>query len=243
MNIFGKKKAKAPQAPRLIDSIQQLRDAQNKLDLREKHLEKQSMEARNQAKEKLKLKDKKGALFLLKRSKMIDSQINQIHGKKLNLEVQIGALESAASNRDIFNVMKLSNEVLKHETAVTNVDAVGDLMAEIEDTISDANEVNEELSRPIGAQMDDDELTRELEEMEQESIDQDLLSVPDVPISIPTKIPTSTATVVPPVISASTPPSTTTTITNSSSSTTRSRPAIDEKEARELQELEAAMAI
>jgi charged multivesicular body protein 4 len=242
MNIFGKKKAKPAQAPRLIDSIQQLREAQSKLDLREKHLEKQATEARSQAREKLKLKDKNGALFLLKRAKMIDTQITQLHGKKLNLEVQVNALESAASNRDIFNVMRTAKDVLKQETATTSADAVNALMADIEETILDADEVNDELSKPIGRQIDEDELAKELEDMEQEAIDEDLLAVPDVPITVPRPQPTNvTSTTVPPVLATS--PSLPSTTTTSTASTSRSRPAIDEKEARELQELEAAMAM
>ncbi len=58
MNLFGKKKA-AP-APKLNDSIQQLREAMTALDKREKHLEKQREATIADAKKKAKAKDKRG---------------------------------------------------------------------------------------------------------------------------------------------------------------------------------------
>ena len=118
MNLFGKKKA-AP-APKLSDSINMLREAQNTLEKRERHLEKQVVVAREQAKEKLKAKDKRGAIHLLKRSKLIETQINQIYGKKANIDIQIMALESAASNKEIFEVMKAGKDALKIATASTS---------------------------------------------------------------------------------------------------------------------------
>jgi hypothetical protein len=77
--------------------------------------------ARNDAREKLKAKDKRGAIHLLKRSKLIETQINQIYGKKANLDVQIMALESAASNREIFDVMRAGKDALQMATQYTSV--------------------------------------------------------------------------------------------------------------------------
>jgi hypothetical protein len=61
------------------------------MEKREKHLEKQVIQAREQAKEKLKAKDKRGAIHLLKRSKLLETQINQIYGKKANIDIQVRA--------------------------------------------------------------------------------------------------------------------------------------------------------
>jgi N-acetyl-gamma-glutamylphosphate reductase len=95
---------------------------QNTMEKREKHLEKQVILAREQAKEKLKAKDKRGAIHLLKRSKLLETQINQIYGKKANIDIQIMALESAASNKEIFDVMKAGKDALKLATAHTSDD-------------------------------------------------------------------------------------------------------------------------
>lgn len=117
MNLFGKKKA-AP-APKISDSINMLKDAQLTLEKRERHLEKQVVATRDQAKEKLRAKDKRGAVHLLKRAKLLETQINQIYGKKANIDIQIMALESAASNKEIFDVMRAGKDALKMATAHT----------------------------------------------------------------------------------------------------------------------------
>lgn len=74
---------------------------------------------REQAKDKLRAKDKRGAIHLLKRAKLVETQINQIYGKKANIDVQIMALESAASNKEIFDVMRAGKDALKIATANT----------------------------------------------------------------------------------------------------------------------------
>lgn len=61
MNLFGKKKKAAP---KLSDSIHQLRDALNVLDKREKYLEKQMNTCVADAKRKMKAKDKRGSLVV-----------------------------------------------------------------------------------------------------------------------------------------------------------------------------------
>lgn len=122
----GKKKA-AP-APKLGDSINMLREAQVTLEKREKHLEKQVAAAREAAKEKLKAKDKRGAIHLLKRSKLLETQINQIYGKKANIDIQIMALESAASNKEIFEVRRAQMQGPTGGNAVASVVALCSLV-------------------------------------------------------------------------------------------------------------------
>jgi len=237
MNLFGRKKKEAP-PPRLAESIQSLREAQQMLDKREKHLEKQCADARAGAKDKLRAKDKRGAIYLLKRSKMIETQINQIYGKRQNLDVQIMALEGAASNKEIFDVMKSGKVALQSATASTKVEDVENVMADVADAISDADEVNDALAQPIGPLMDEDELENELKAMQGEMDDQQLLDVPAVPISSVRPITTPTAvttpTTVPTMPSAPTRP---VVVTNP----TAPKPRLDDKEARELKELEAIM--
>src|SRR5690348_5231502 len=65
------------------------------------------------------------------------------------------ALESAASNKEIFNVMRAGKDALKQATVDTDVDKVADVMEDITESIQMADEVNEQLSQPIGPQMDE----------------------------------------------------------------------------------------
>jgi charged multivesicular body protein 4A/B len=56
---------------------------------RETHLQKKIKAQLLDAKNKSQLKDKKGALFALKRKKMYEGEINKINGARMTLEQQV----------------------------------------------------------------------------------------------------------------------------------------------------------
>merc|ERR1712187_773669 len=87
--------------------------AVSQLDKREVHLEKKIQVCLNNAKAKSKRRDKKGALFELKKKKQLESQLQSIQGKKLNLETQIMALEDAHMNKEVLKVMKKGADAIK----------------------------------------------------------------------------------------------------------------------------------
>ncbi len=64
---------------------------------RHEHLEKQQERLVVEAKTKLAKKDKKGAMFSLKKKAMLQKQIDTIMGTIMTMETQKCALESAAT--------------------------------------------------------------------------------------------------------------------------------------------------
>merc|ERR1719296_292331 len=114
MNLFGKAKPKANSGPpvNMQQSIQKLRIASENLDKRATHLEKQIGQCLAIAKQKSAAKDKRGALFQLKRKKMFEKQVEQIEGKKMGLEMQIMAMESAAGNTEVIDAMSSGAKTL-----------------------------------------------------------------------------------------------------------------------------------
>ena len=54
-----------------------------------------------------------GALFQLRRKKMFDKEIDQIYGKRTNIEIQVMALRGAASNKDVLSAMRVGRDALK----------------------------------------------------------------------------------------------------------------------------------
>jgi len=229
------------------------------LEKREKHIEKQSAVCREEAKAKLRSKDKRGALFLIKRAKLYDQQITQLYGKRSNLDIQIMALEGAASNSEIFKVMNVGRQALKQATSSVDVDVVGDLMEDLNESLQANEEINDALAQQIGPAMDEEELNAELEEMEQEMVDKDLLAVGAMPQSTAVQqqrrekesVREEKAATIPslpprPLVSASgavAPSSSGGGSTNGSvgGGVGRKPHQLDDKEARELKELEALM--
>lgn len=169
LSLFGKKKSKESKAPSMQQSVGEMRGAAELLDKRNAHIEKQMAACLAKAKLKSKNKDKKGALFELKRKKLFEKQIEQNDNKKMALETQIMALESAASNQVIFQAMQSGKNAMNAELKRNNVEDVEEAIEDIHETMEQANEVNEALANAnFGPEVDEEDLDDELADLEAE---------------------------------------------------------------------------
>lgn len=106
------------------------------------------------------------------------------------IETQREALENANTNAAVLDTMKNAKDALKKSHKDMDVDNVHEMMDDIAEQNDIANEISNAISTGIVAPgVDEDELARELEELEQEGLDSELLNVgpapadklPDVP--------------------------------------------------------------
>ncbi|CAJ0761100.1 17302_t:CDS:2, partial [Entrophospora sp. SA101] len=114
------------------------------------------------------------ALMALKRKKQYESQIEKISGTRMTMETQMMAIESASVNLETIKAME----------------KVDDTMDSIREQMDLADEISNAISAPmLGADLiDDDELTAELDELEQEVLDSQLLGAEAPPFIAP-KVP------------------------------------------------------
>ena len=138
------------------------------------------------AKEKSKRGDKKGAMFELKRKKMFEKQVESMFGKRVNLETQIMALQNAAANKEVLQAMKVGQQAIAANVNDKVVDEVADVMDAINDNVALIDEVDQALSQPVGLQMDEDEIMKELDDLEEEEATREHM---DDDIVVPTKSP------------------------------------------------------
>jgi len=190
--MFGKTAEKAP-TPQ--EAIQKLLEIEDLLRKRQDVLEKKIDEELHTAKQNG-LKNKRLALQALKRKKRYEQQLNQIDGTLTTLEYQREALENAQTNTEVLKSMGFAAKAFKSAHLELDVDKVQDLKDDIAEQQELANEISNVISSPIGVDMtDDDELMRELEELEQENLDSELLNIPsahsDALPSVPTTVPTA----------------------------------------------------
>jgi len=193
MPLFGKSKPKAP-PPK--ESIAKLNETLDMLEKREQFLQKKCEQQTAEAKKFMAAKNKRAALMCLKRKKTYEVQIEKISGAMMTIEQQKMALEGANVSLEAMNAMKIGAASMKSIHSELNIDKVDDTMDEIREQMDIANEINEAISTPLGGDvMDEDELLAELEELESESLDEQLLQMnppsqqklPNVPNS---KLPT-----------------------------------------------------
>lgn len=176
--IFGSKN-NSGKAPTPQEAIQKLLEIEELLSKRQEVLEKKINDELQIAKTNG-VKNKRIALQALKRKKRYEQQLSQIDGTLTTLEYQRESLENANTNTEVLKTMGMAAKAFKSAHLELDVDKVQDLKDDIAEQQEIANEISNVISSPIGldAQIDDEELLQELEELEQENLDDQLLNIP-----------------------------------------------------------------
>jgi charged multivesicular body protein 4 len=106
--------------------------------------------------------------------------LNQIDGTLTTLEYQREALENANTNTEVLKTMGEAAKAFKAAHSELDVDKVQELKDDIAEQQDIANEIANVISTPIGqdAYCDDEELLKELDDLEQENLDNNLLKLP-----------------------------------------------------------------
>lgn len=186
-NLFGKKQAAAPTTS---EAIQKLRETEEMLEKKQLFLETR-ISAELATAKKYGTKNKRAAIQALKKKKRYEKQLEQIDGTLSTIEMQRGALENANTNAAVLKAMKEAADAQKAAHMNMDVDQVHDMMDDIAEQQDVAREISDAISNPVafGQDVDDDELEKELEELEQEALDEELLGVdstadlPPVPVT------------------------------------------------------------
>jgi len=178
MNLFGRK-AKKPQPkaapPNTAATIQGIRAQLDTLEKREQHIEKKIQQQLLEAKKKSAAKDKRGAIFALKRKKMYESEIEKLQGARMTLETQCMTLESAQVNVETFTALRSGANQMKSIHGVMDVDTVDNIMDDIQEEMATADEIGNAISQPLGnALYDDDDLEAELAAMDELEIEDEI---------------------------------------------------------------------
>ncbi|KAF8627204.1 hypothetical protein AX15_004520 [Amanita polypyramis BW_CC] len=181
MSYFGGRKDPKQSAR---DAIVELRQHVQMIDKKEEHLQKKIEEDTKKAKANA-VSNKAVATSALKRKKMNEAELDRLAGTRMQLEMQIHTLESANLNAQTMTAMKKASDALKSIHGNLTLQKVDDTMAAINEQRELANEIGETISAPLGQLYDDEEISKELEEMEQETLNERLAEADHVPVHIP----------------------------------------------------------
>ncbi|ETV73549.1 hypothetical protein H257_11676 [Aphanomyces astaci] len=181
MNLFGRK-APAPVRTSPADTaetIRKLREQLDTLEKREAHIEKKMELQLDEAKKKSAAKDKRGAIFCLKRKKMYESEVEKLQGARMTLETQVMTLESTQVNMATFTALRSGANQMKAIHGQMNVDSVDDIMDDIQEEMATADEIGRAISQPLGnALYDEDELEQQLRELDDLAMEEQLAASP-----------------------------------------------------------------
>ncbi|XP_059228953.1 charged multivesicular body protein 4a isoform X5 [Mustela nigripes] len=183
----GGKKEKGPTPE---EAIQKLKDTEKILIKKQEFLEQRIQQELQMAK-KHGIKNKRAALQALRRKKRLEQQLAQTDGTLSTLEFQREAIENATTNAEVVRTMELAAQGMKKAYQDMDIDKVDELMADITEQQEVAQQISDAISQPVGFGdvVDEDELLEELEELEQEELARDLLTVGDKEEEPPIELP------------------------------------------------------
>mmetsp|Transcript_30800 Transcript_30800/g.40900 ORF Transcript_30800/g.40900 Transcript_30800/m.40900 type:complete len:149 (+) Transcript_30800:511-957(+) len=117
---------------------------------------------------------------------MYEAEIDKIQNVKMTLETQVMNLESATQNAETFGAMKTGTDAMKKIRMDVGIEKVDDMMDDIREEMEVANEISNAIAQPIDPLMtDDDELLAELEGLEQDELEEEILTLPDAKLDLP----------------------------------------------------------
>ncbi|KAJ7109655.1 vacuolar-sorting protein SNF7 [Mycena crocata] len=184
MRYFGRRDTKKAVKDTLVDLRQQIQILDKKGALLETRIEQELNKARENA----------AATAALRRKRAHETQLDQLRGQQVQLEIQADVLASASMNAETATVMKRAAEVMKTVHAGLSVASIDKTMGEITDQLDEAKEIAELLTQPIGGDSlltGDEELEAELRTLEDEVLRDRLAGATHVPEYLPPAVLTS----------------------------------------------------
>ncbi|RNA18361.1 charged multivesicular body 4b [Brachionus plicatilis] len=123
------------------------------------------------------------ALQALRRKKRYEQQLEKLDGTLTTLEYQREVLENASSNAQVLKVMGDASKAFKNTHKDMNVDKIHDLMDDIAEQKQIDDEISSAISNPVGFSddVDEDELLKELEDLQDQDLEAELLNIPAAP--------------------------------------------------------------
>ncbi|KAJ1551257.1 Charged multivesicular body protein 4C [Nowakowskiella sp. JEL0078] len=186
-NLFSRSR-KTKATPK--EAMTKLKEVQDSLDKLERKLQSDVDQQLIIAKQNA-TKNKRVALAALKKKKMLQDRLDKLMGTKTTIDMQLMAIENANFNLETMKAMSAGAAAMKEMHGKMDINKVDQTMDEIRDQMDLANEISDAISQPVGfgLDMDEDELNEELELLEQEQLDEEILTMPKTNIEELPEIP------------------------------------------------------
>jgi len=171
--IFGKPKEEVS----TLNTLDKLNETLEMLEKKEKVLQKKIAVEIEKAKEFSRVKNKRAAIQCLKRKKLYEVQVEQLGNFQLRIHDQMIMLEGAKATTETVDALRSGASAMKAIQKATNIDDVDKTMDEINEQTENMKQIQEALSTPIGtaADIDEDELEAELEDLEGAELEEQLI--------------------------------------------------------------------
>lgn len=238
----------ASSAHRTVEAIQKLGETEELLMKRQALLEKKISQETEKAREYTRLKNKRAALMSLKKRKLYEAQMEGVENNIMRINEQQMMLENQRTTVEAVSALSNAAKASKQTMHEMKVDDVDEVLANINEQNENMEQINAAMGQPIGpaADIDEDDLLAEFEEMEASQLDEELLEPAAVPQN---RVPAQIQAAAQPQAQARAQPQAVAVGSSSMPSVPAGRPKAQPKQtqaeidiARELEELEMEMA-
>ncbi|XP_077222608.1 vacuolar protein sorting-associated protein 32 homolog 1-like [Tasmannia lanceolata] len=188
--MFKKLFNKPQKIPSALSTFDKLHETLEMLEKKEHVLQKKVAVEIQRAKDFTRSKHKRAAIQCLKRKKLYEAQIEQIGNFQLRVHNQIVMLEGVKATTETVDALRTAASAMKTINLSINVDDIDKTMEEMNEHNESMKHMQEVLAGPIGAtaDIDEDELEAELEELEEEELGGQLLQPPNREPALPPPI-------------------------------------------------------
>jgi len=177
---FGGGGAKQKDAPK--KAILQLRGQLEMLSKREKHLQNQMAEQQAIAAKNVS-SNKTLAKAALRRKKQFEHSHEQTQAQIMSLEREIYSIEASNINKETLDAMKNAGKAMQQIHAGLTIDKVDQTMEDLREQHAISEEISEAITQSIGNEIvEEDDLDRELADLQQEVLDTNLAYTGTVPV-------------------------------------------------------------
>jgi len=161
-------------------AMETLRDTSAMVEKRESHLARLIANEVDTARKHATAGQQREALLAMKRKKILEKELEQLAAGKLTLFQEEQALSALKFNSLVHEAHVQAMSAMEREIKrVKGVDGVEKVQDKLEDLLADAGDVLDAGNRTVGeaANLDDDELLQELEQMEMDELSKQLTQV------------------------------------------------------------------
>ncbi|KAH7280281.1 hypothetical protein KP509_37G059500 [Ceratopteris richardii] len=185
---------KPKQDPSTLSTLEKLQETLDMLEKKESVLQRRVALEVEKAKEYTRAKNKRAAIQCLKRKKLYEVQIEQLGNSQLRIHDQMILLEGAKATTETVDALRAGASAMKAMQKSTKIEDVDKTMDEINEQTENMKQIQEALAAPMGAiaNLDEDELEAELEELEEADLLETQLLQP-ASTAVPTKLPSAPA--------------------------------------------------
>jgi len=173
----------ASSANKTVEAIQKLGETEELLLKRQKLLEKKIAQETERAKEFTRAGNKRAALQCLKKRKLYETQMEGVENNIMRVNEQQMMLENQRTTVETVSALSNAAKASKQTMHEMKVDDVDEVLQNINEQNDAMEQINAAMGQPIGpsADIDEDDLEAEFNEMQASQLDEELLEPAAVP--------------------------------------------------------------